>query len=270
MLTHPQFDPIALSVGPIAVRWYGLMYVLAFGLFLFAGRHHLRRRPDLPYYAQSLEDLMFYGILGVILGGRIGYVLFYKLPYYLSHPIEMLYVWQGGMSFHGGFLGVLVAMWWWGRKQGRGFFEVTDFIAPLVPLGLGAGRIGNFINGELPGRLADPAVWPWAMWFPQVDAERVARHPSQFYNFLGEGLLLFVLLWWASARPRPVGTVSALFLLGYGGFRFFAEFAREPDPFLGLQALGLTRGQWLCAPMVAVGLYLLWRARRPLSIDHPS
>jgi phosphatidylglycerol:prolipoprotein diacylglycerol transferase len=164
------------------------------------------------------------------------------------------------MSFHGGFLGVLVAMWWWGRKHNRSFFEVTDFIAPLVPTGLGAGRIGNFINGELPGRITDASTWPWAMWFPQIDATPVARHPSQLYNVLGEGVFLFLLLWWYSKKPRPVGAVSAVFLLGYGGFRFFAEFAREPDAFLGFQALGMTRGQWLCVPMVAFGVYLLWRS----------
>lgn len=264
MLTHPQFDPVALALGPLKIHWYGLTYVLAFALFIVLGRMHAKRRADLGFSKESVEDLMFYGILGVVLGGRIGYILFYKFSHYLANPIEIFYVWQGGMSFHGGFLGVLVAMWLWGRKHNRSFFEVTDFIAPLVPTGLGAGRLGNFINQELPGRITDAATWPWAMWFPAVDPTPVARHPSQIYNLLGEGIFLFVLLWWFSKKPRQVGAVSAMFLLGYGGFRFFAEFAREPDKFLGFQALDLTRGQWLCVPMILLGVYLLWRFRAPL------
>jgi phosphatidylglycerol:prolipoprotein diacylglycerol transferase len=260
MLTHPQFDPNFFSIGPISVKWYGLMYVTAFVLFVILGRAHARRRPDLGQTPASIEDIMFYGILGAVLGGRIGYMLLYKFGDFLANPIEIFYVWHGGMSFHGGFLGVLIAMWWWGRKHNRSFFEVTDFIAPLVPTGLGAGRIGNFINGELPGRVTDASTWPWAMWFPQIDSTPVARHPSQLYNFLGEGVLLFLLLWWYSKKPRAVGAVSAVFLLGYGGFRFFAEFARAPDAFLGFQALGMTRGQWLCVPMILFGVYLLWRS----------
>ncbi len=257
MLIHPQFDPIAVSLGPLAVRWYGLMYVIAFVLFMVLGRLHLKRRPDMSFTVRDLDDLLFYGVLGVVLGGRLGYVLFYKLSYYLAHPVEIFYVWQGGMSFHGGFLGVLVAMWWLGRKTNRSFFQVTDFIAPLVPTGLAAGRLGNFINGELPGRIADPAVWPWAMWFPQVDANPVARHPSQLYQFALEGLTLFVILWLYSKKPRPVGAVSAVFLIGYGAFRFLAEFTREPDNFLGLLSLGLSMGQWLSLPMVLAGIVLL-------------
>ncbi|MBL8510689.1 MAG: prolipoprotein diacylglyceryl transferase [Betaproteobacteria bacterium] len=262
MLTHPQFDPIALSLGPLAIRWYGLTYVAAFALFMLLGRLHLKRRPDLGYTPHDLDDLLYWGMLGVVLGGRLGYVLFYKFSYYLSHPIEVFYVWQGGMSFHGGFLGVLVAMAWFGRKRGRSFFQVTDYIAPLVPTGLAAGRIGNFINGELPGRVTDPATWPWAMWFPQVDSTPVARHPSQLYQFALEGITLFVILWLYSKKPRPVGAVSAVFLIGYGTFRFIAEFAREPDDFLGLLALGLSMGQWLSLPMVAAGVFLLWRVSK--------
>jgi phosphatidylglycerol---prolipoprotein diacylglyceryl transferase len=261
MLTHPQFDPIAFSLGPIAVRWYGLTYVMAFVLFVVLGRMHLKRRADLGFTTRDLDDLLFYGMLGVVLGGRLGYVLFYKLGHYLANPIEIIYITQGGMSFHGGFLGVLVAMWLYARRTKRTFWQVTDYIAPLVPTGLGAGRLGNFINGELPGRMTDASTWPWAMWFPQVDATRVARHPSQIYNLLGEGVFLFILLWWFSKKPRATGMVSAMFLLGYGGFRFFAEFAREPDVFLGLQAFGLSRGQWLCVPMVLAGAYFLWRFR---------
>jgi phosphatidylglycerol:prolipoprotein diacylglycerol transferase len=262
MLTHPQFDPIALSLGPIAIRWYGLMYVAAFALFMVLGRLHMKRRPDLGFTPRDLDDLLFYGMLGVVLGGRIGYVLFYKFGYYLSHPIEIFYVWQGGMSFHGGFLGVLVAMWWFGRKTGRTFWQVTDFIAPLVPTGLATGRLGNFINGELPGRITDPHVWPWAMWFPQNDPQPVARHPSQLYQFAMEGLLLFIILWIYSRKPRPTMAVSAVFLIGYGSFRFLAEFAREPDSFLGYLALGLSMGQWLSMPMILVGVGLLFYVTR--------
>ena len=267
MLTHPQFDPIAISLGPLAIRWYGLTYVLAFVLFIVLGRMHLKRRPDMGFTAKDLDDLLFYGILGVILGGRIGYVVFYKASYYLANPIEIFYVWQGGMSFHGGFLGVLVAMLLFGRKTHRTFFQVTDYIAPLVPTGLASGRLGNFINGELPGRIADPNVIPWAMWFPQVDRLPTARHPSQLYQLALEGLLLFVILWIYSRKPRPVAAVSAVFLIGYGAFRFLAEFTREPDSFLGLLQLGLSMGQWLSLPMIVAGIVmLLWSHRQPAKI----
>jgi len=269
MLIHPQFDPVAIALGPVKIHWYGLTYVLAFVLFVVLGRLHAKRRADLGYDAAAVEDIMFYGILGVVLGGRIGYILFYKLSHYMANPIEIFYVWQGGMSFHGGFLGVMVAMWWWGRKHNRSLLQVTDFIAPLVPTGLGAGRLGNYINAELPGRITDANTWPWAMWFPQIDLTPVARHPSQIYNLLGEGVLLFLLLWWFSKKPRAVGATSGMFLLGYGGFRFFAEFAREPDQFLGLQALDLTRGQWLCIPMILIGLFLLLRPTAAANRKNP-
>ena len=166
------------------------------------------------------------------------------------------------MSFHGGFLGVLVAMWWFGRKTNRTFWQVTDFIAPLVPTGLAAGRLGNFINGELPGRVTDAATWPWAMWFPQVDATPLARHPSQLYQFALEGLALFCILWWFSRKQRPIGAISALFLIGYGSFRFIAEYAREPDAYLGFLSLGLTMGQWLSLPMVVIGIWMLRQSKR--------
>ncbi|MDY0013359.1 MAG: prolipoprotein diacylglyceryl transferase [Rhodocyclaceae bacterium] len=259
MWVHPQFDPVAIAIGPVAVRWYGLMYMAGFILFVVLGRLHARRRPELGWDAQQIDDLLFYGVLGVIIGGRLGEVLFYQPAYYLAHPLEIPAVWQGGMSFHGGFLGVLVAMALYGRKTGRGFWRVTDFIAPLVPTGLAFGRIGNFINGELWGRPADPSL-PWAMVFPQVD--RLARHPSQLYQALGEGLLLFLILWWFAARPRPVRAVSGLFLLGYGMLRFGAEFFRTPDPgiFSNL-GLGLSTAQWLCVPMVALGLILVVNGR---------
>jgi phosphatidylglycerol:prolipoprotein diacylglycerol transferase len=256
MLTHPQFDPVMFSLGPISIKWYGVMYVLAFVLFVIFGRIHSKRRPDMGYDAQKLEDLAFYGMLGVILGGRLGYILFYKPAHYLANPIEIFYIWQGGMSFHGGFLGVLVAMLLFSRRTNRTFFDVTDFIAPMVPLGYAAGRLGNFINGELPGRVTDASKWPWAMWFPQIDQNPMARHPSQIYHFLLDGLLLFLILWIYAKKPRPVGAVSAVFLIGYGVFRFIVEFAREPDDFLGLLALNLSMGQWLSLPMIVAGIVL--------------
>lgn len=257
MLTHPQFDPIALSLGPVAIRWYGLMYVAAFVLFIILGRMHLKRRPDYGLTRDQLDDLLFYGMVGVVLGGRLGFVLFYQPAYYLSHPLEILYIWQGGMSFHGGFLGVLAAMWLFGKKAKFSFIQLIDFIAPLVPTGLATGRLGNFINGELPGRVTDAATWPWAMWFPQVDRTPLARHPSQLYQFALEGILLFLILWLYARKPRPVGSVAAAFLIGYGSFRFLTEFAREPDAFLGLLSFGMSMGQWLSLPMIVVGIGLM-------------
>jgi len=259
VLVHPQFNPVALAIGPLAIRWYGLMYLVAFVLFVLLARRQLKY-PHVAargWTAKDIDDLMFYGLLGVVLGGRIGYVLFYKLGYYSSHPLDALMVWQGGMSFHGGFLGVLVALALWGRVRGKTFFEVADFIAPCVPTGLAAGRLGNFINGELWGR---PTDVPWAMIFPQVD--QLPRHPSQLYQFAGEGLALFAFLWWFAKKPRPVGAVSAAFLIGYGVMRFMAEFGREPDDFLGLLALGLSMGQWLSLPMILAGIGLAYIASR--------
>jgi phosphatidylglycerol:prolipoprotein diacylglycerol transferase len=256
MLTHPQFDPIALSIGPLAIRWYGLMYLIAFVAFFLLGRMRLAQSQfarATGMAPRDLEDLLFFGALGVVIGGRLGYVLFYKPGYYLSHPLEVLAVWQGGMSFHGGMLGVIAAVWLNCRLRGRDFWRVIDFVAPLVPIGLAVGRLGNFINGELWGRASG---LPWAMVFPQA-GDGVARHPSQLYQFAGEGLLLFALMWWYSSRPRPRGAVSGLFLVGYAVLRFAAEFAREPDAFLGTLALGLTMGQLLCVPMFVFGVWLL-------------
>lgn len=256
MLTFPQIDPVALRLGPLAVHWYGLTYLLAFGLFYWLGT----RRLGHPGYAGSVwsrrdvEDVLFLGVVGVVLGGRLGYVLFYKPAYYLAHPLEVLAVWQGGMSFHGGLLGVVAAMVWFAYTRQRRWWDVMDFVAPCVPTGLAAGRLGNFINGELWGRAADPSL-PWAMVFP--GAGEVPRHPSQLYQLLLEGLLLFALLWLYARRARPLGTVSAAFLVGYGSMRFVAEFFREPDAHLGLLGLGLSMGQWLSLPMV-VGGGLLW------------
>ncbi len=260
MLTHPQFDPVALQVGPVAIHWYGLTYLAAFGLFLWLASLRVRHAP----YAQAgwtrrdVEDLLFYGVLGVVIGGRLGYVLFYKPDYYAAHPLEALAVWKGGMSFHGGLLGVLAAMAIHARMRGRRFLEVTDLIAPCIPTGLAAGRVGNFINGELWGRAADPSL-PWAMVFPQ-SGSALPRHPSQLYQFLLEGLLLFVLLWLYARTPRRTGQVSGAFLVGYGVLRFVAEWFREPDAFLGLLALNMSMGQWLCVPMIAGGAALWWWA----------
>ena len=263
MLVHPQFNPVALALGPVQIHWYGLTYLLAFALFMALANARARQ----PQFANAgwarrdVEDLLFWGVLGVVLGGRIGYALFYKPGLYLSNPLEILAVWRGGMSFHGGMLGVILAMAIFAHRRGRPWLQVTDLIAPCVPTGLASGRIGNFINGELWGRVAEPAL-PWAMVFPQSGSD-APRHPSQLYQFLLEGLLLFALLWWYARRPRATGQVSGAFLVGYGVFRFVAEYFREPDSFLGPLALGLSMGQWLCVPMVAAGAALwLWAGRR--------
>lgn len=263
MLIHPQFDPVAIAVGPVAIRWYGLMYLVAFAQFVALGRYRLRRCNG-PFTVDQLDDLLFYGMLGVILGGRLGQVLFYEPAYYLANPLEILAVWKGGMSFHGGFLGVLVAMGLWARKHQVSWWTVTDFIAPLVPLGLAAGRLGNFINGELWGRLADPAL-PWAMAFPQA-GDMQPRHPSQLYHVGLEGLALFVILWWFTGKPRPRGAASGVFLIGYGAFRFITEFFREPDHGIFGQSYVVSMGQWLSLPMIAAGVALLLLATRRKSL----
>jgi phosphatidylglycerol:prolipoprotein diacylglycerol transferase len=260
MLVHPNFDPIAFSVGPIAVRWYGIMYLVGFAMAFVLGRYRIKRGLSRRVTASILDDLLFYVVLGVILGGRLGYVLFYKPGYYFQHPLDIFAVWQGGMAFHGGFLGVLIAIWYLARKHQLRWLEMTDFVAPLIPLGLAAGRLGNFINGELYGRVTDVA---WGMVFASPGAGAAPRHPSQLYQFALEGLLLFAILWVFTARPRPLGAASAVFLIGYGTMRFVAEFFREPDDFLGFLALSLTMGQWLSAPMILAGVFLLaWAYRR--------
>ncbi len=263
MLIHPQFNPVALSLGPLQVHWYGISYLVAFGLFIWLGAQRVKQPQFVAaqWSRRDIEDLLFFGVIGVVLGGRIGYALFYKFDHYLAYPLEILQVWKGGMSFHGGLLGVLLAMCWFGRRRGRHFLEVTDLIAPCVPTGLASGRIGNYINGELWGRAAD-ATLPWAMVFPQ-SGTATPRHPSQLYQFALEGVLLFVLLWWFARTPRRLGEVSAAFLIGYGVLRFTAEYFREPDSFLGLRALGLTQGQWLCVPMVLAGVAMwVWARQR--------
>ena len=265
MLVHPQFNPVALSLGPVQIHWYGLTYLVAFAAFLFLANRRVRRLQfaDAGWTAKDVEDLLFYGVVGVIVGGRLGYALFYKPEQYLANPIEILQVWKGGMAFHGGLLGVIVAMVFFAYRRRRPFLQVTDLIAPCVPIGLASGRVGNFINGELWGRAADPAL-PWAMVFPQ-SGSMMPRHPSQLYQIGLEGLLLFVLLWLYARQPRPMGRVSGAFLIGYGVFRFIAEYFREPDSFLGLLALNMSMGQWLCLPMIAGGIGLWWWSGRRLA-----
>ncbi len=256
MLVHPNIDPIAFSIGPLAVRWYGLMYLVGFAAAWGLGLRRIAKGVA-PITRAQFDDLIFYAVLGVILGGRLGYVLFYKPGHYAANPLEIFAVWQGGMSFHGGMLGVLAAMGWFAWRNRVDFWRLTDFAAPLCPLGIAAGRLGNFINGELWGRVTE---LPWGMVFR--GAGDAPRHPSQLYEFALEGIALFLLLWWYSSKPRARGEVSALFLIGYGTFRFLAEFGREPDSFLGLLALGLSMGQWLSAPMILVGIGLFVWARR--------
>lgn len=267
MLIHPHIDPVAVQIGPLAVHWYGLTYLAAFLLFLGLGRQRLSHPnyQGTTWQPRDVEDVLFLGVMGVVLGGRLGYCLFYKPAYYLSQPLEIFAVWQGGMSFHGGLLGVLLAMVWFARTRQRPWLEVMDFVAPCVPTGLAAGRLGNFINGELWGRVADPSL-PWGMVFR--GAGDLPRHPSQIYQFLLEGLLLFVVLWWFARRPRRLGEVSAAFLVGYGAMRFVAEYFREPDAHLGLLSAGLSMGQWLSLPMVLAGALLWWYARQQPSAQH--
>ncbi len=256
MLVHPNIDPIAFSIGPLAVRWYGLMYLFGFAAGWWLGLRRIKQGLA-PITRDQLDDLLFAVVIGVILGGRLGYVLFYKPDYYFAHPIEILYIWQGGMAFHGGLLGVMLAMTFVARRHKVDWWRLMDFGSPLIAPGIAAGRMGNFINGELPGRVTDV---PWGMVFP--GAGELPRHPSQLYQFALEGLVLFAFLWWFSSKPRPRGQLSAMFLLGYGSLRFVTEFFREPDAFIGLLALGFTMGQWLCLAMIAGGVALFAWSRR--------
>jgi phosphatidylglycerol:prolipoprotein diacylglycerol transferase len=252
MLVHPDIDPVIFKLGPLAPRWYGLMYLIGFGAGWWLGTRRIIGGLA-PLTRAQFDDLLFGIVIGVILGGRLGYVLFYKPAYYFAHPLEILAIWQGGMSFHGGFLGVMLAVAYVAYRQRINWWDLMDFVAPLVPIGIAAGRLGNFINGELWGRVTD---LPWGMVFR--GAGPAPRHPSQLYEMALEGFALFALLWWFSSKPRPRMQVSALFLIGYGSFRFLCEFAREPDSFLGFLALGLSMGQWLSAPMVLAGI-VLWK-----------
>jgi phosphatidylglycerol:prolipoprotein diacylglycerol transferase len=259
MLIHPMPNPVAIAIGPIAIRWYGLMYLLAFLLFIGLGRLRVKQ----PHIAaagwknEDLDDMLFYGVLGVVIGGRLGEVLFYHPVYYFSNPSQIFAVWKGGMSFHGGFLGVMVAMWLWGRRHGRKLMDIMDFIAPMVPLGYACGRIGNFINAELPGRVADPNL-PWAMIWPNVD--NLPRHPSPIYQALVDGLLLFIVVWLFARKPRPRLAVSGVFALGYGCARFFTEYFRVPDYDVHFAGITISAGQMLSVPMIVLGLALLYVA----------
>ena len=249
MLIHPQLDPIALQIGPLKLHWYGLMYFFAFLSFIYLGKKQLKKIWWSDINEKILDDTFFYGALGVIIGGRLGYVVFYQPNYYLSNLDQIFAFWQGGMSFHGGFLGVLISLIFVTRKYNISWLRLTDFIAPLIPLGLGFGRLGNFINQELWGRPTDLA---WGMVFPITD--KIARHPSQLYQALFEGLFLFLILYLYSNKKRATGSISALFLIFYGLFRFLVEFTREPDSFLGLFYLNLSMGQWLTIPMIVIGI----------------
>lgn len=249
MFIYPEINPVALQLGPVKIHWYGLMYLLAFFvcyvLACWRARQSFR-----AWDAKTVNDLLFYVALGVILGGRVGYVVFYAFSQFIHHPLMLFKIWQGGMSFHGGLLGVCLAMFLFGRRYHKSFADIADFIAPVVPIGLMAGRIGNFINGELWGRVT---TMPWGMVFPQ--AGELPRHPSQLYAVLAEGLLLFIIVWWYSAKPRPAWTTASLFLIAYGCIRFVEEFFRQPDPQIGFIALQwLTMGQLLSIPMIIVGV----------------
>lgn len=258
MMTYTPLDPVALDLGILQVRWYGLMYLIG---FLGGWYYGVRRSTDTwrNWQAEQVGDLLFYIAMGVILGGRLGYIFFYDFAHYAAYPLDMIKVWQGGMSFHGGLLGVITAVWLYGRKINKSLLEITDFIAPFVVIGLFFGRIGNFINSELWGKIA-PMDSPFAMlvYDPETQA-LIPKYPTQLLEATLEGLVLGVILWWYSRKPRPLGAVSGVFLLGYGSFRFFVEFWRMPDAQLGYLAFDwLTMGQVLCMPMILGGLYLIF------------
>lgn len=255
MLMYPDFGgpyPVAFQIGPIKVHWYGLMYLIGFAVAWLLAWYRARK-PNSGWTKEQVGDLIFYSAIGVVVGGRVGYMLFYNFSDFISQPWLLFRVWDGGMAFHGGLIGVMTVFWLYGRKIGKSFFEIGDFTAPLVPIGLGLGRIGNFINGELWGRTT---TVPWGMVFPGAGPQ--PRHPSQLYEFFLEGIVLFTILWWYSSKPRPRMAVSGLFLLLYGCFRFFIEFFRQPDAQIGFVAFGwMTKGQLLSIPMIIAGAFLI-------------
>ena len=264
MILHPNIDPVVFYLGPLHIRWYGLMYLLSFVTAWLLAHVRIRKNthtPSAPEYgwsAAQFDDLVTWVFLGVIAGGRIGYILFYDLMLFIDDPIEIFRIWHGGMSFHGGLLGVLAAFWHFARKSGRSFLDVSDLVAPLVPIGLFFGRVGNFINAELWGKTTKLS---WGVLFP--GGGPLPRHPSQLYEAMLEGLVLFVILWLVSQKKRAKGLVSGLFALLYGIFRFAVEFVREPDAHLGYLAFGwLTMGQLLCIPLILIGILLIARSRQ--------
>lgn len=267
MLTYPQIDPVALSIGPLEIHWYGITYLVAFAGFWFFARLKTRQA-HVNWSYEQIDDLLFYGALGVVIGGRLGYTLFYNFDYFIHDPLILFQIQKGGMSFHGGLLGVLFAMWLFARKNNKDFFAVTDFIAVMVPFGLAAGRIGNFINAELWGR---PTDLPWAMIFP-TDPFGLPRHPSMLYEFLLEGVVLFIILWFYSSRPRPQKAVSGLFLVCYSIFRILVEFVRQPDAQMGnggfIAGHWLTMGMILSLPMFLFGIYLIRTAYKNESCNN--
>ena len=271
MLPYPEIDPVAIALGPVKVHWYGLTYLagLAFAWWLGARR---AQKPGAVLKKSQIDDLIFYSALGVVLGGRLGYILFYGLGRLVEDPLWAARVWEGGMSFHGGMLGVIFANWLYARSQKVNFADLLDFIVPLVPIGLGLGRLGNFIGQELWGRATSPD-FTLAMVFPN-DPLALPRHPSQLYQAALEGLLFFIIVYWFSRKPRPRLAVGGVFMLGYGCVRFIAEFFREPDGHIGFDLFGwMTRGQLLCLPMMAFGLFLLYNAyvaRRNIFGDRPA
>lgn len=252
MLMYPNLNPIALQIGPLKIHWYGIMYLVGFAAAWLLALYRTRK-PNSDWTAEQVADLIFYCALGVVLGGRIGYMLFYNFSNFIASPWIIFKIWDGGMSFHGGVLGVMVSIWLFARRYHKSFFTVSDFTVPLAPIGFAAGRIGNFINGELVGRVT---TVPWGMVYPQAGS--LPRHPSELYEFFFEGVVLFIILWWYSAKPKPRMAVSGLFLLAYGVFRFGVEFFRQPDAPLGFVAFGwMTQGQLLSVPMIIAGIIML-------------
>lgn len=256
MIYLPEFDPVAIGAGPLRIRWYGLMYGIGFFLAWVLGRYRIKKG-YCDWTPKEMDDILFGLIFGLLLGARLGYVLFYNPVFFFTHPLDIFSVWKGGMSFHGGVLGMVLAAWYFYKKTGRGILEIGDFIVPMAPPGLFFGRIGNFINAELEGRMSS---LPWAVVYPPETDIFGARHPSQLYEACLEGIVLFLILWFYSSKPRPKGHVLGLFLIFYGLFRFTLEFFRQPDAQLGFIAFGwLTMGQLLCVPMLLVGAYLFFR-----------